>query len=161
MGFRDHRTFPSYPFNGAGRLAGAGGLDYTAPMKDSLREYFDRQLDVVIAQAPPRVRELLDEVTMYVEDHPSRRLMQQLGVRHRRSLCGLYTGIPLTERRVQISGVLSDAIYLYREGILAMATRRRGRIDEEELRRQIRITLLHELGHYHGLSEAELEDLGY
>jgi predicted Zn-dependent protease with MMP-like domain len=130
-------------------------------MKNSLREYFDRQLDAVIAESPARVHELLDEVTMYVEDHPSRRLMRELGVRHRRGLCGLYTGIPLTKRRVDISGVLSDAIYLYREGILAMATDRRGRIDEEELRREIRITLLHELGHYHGLNEADLEELGY
>jgi predicted Zn-dependent protease with MMP-like domain len=130
-------------------------------MKESLRAYFDQQLDWVLAQAPQRVHELLDEVTMYVEDYPSRRLMRQMGVRRRRDLCGLYTGIPLTKRHVEHSGVLSDAIYLYREGILSLAVDRRGRIDEDELRRQIRITLLHELGHYHGLDEDELEELGY
>jgi predicted Zn-dependent protease with MMP-like domain len=42
-----------------------------------------------------------------------------------------------------------------------MATDPSGEIDEAELRRQIRITILHELGHYHGLTEAELEELGY
>jgi predicted Zn-dependent protease with MMP-like domain len=130
-------------------------------MKESLRRYFDEQVDRVLADAPPRVHELLEEVTMYVEDHPSRRVMQQMGVRSRRGLCGLYTGIPLTERHVEISGVLSDAIYLYREGILAQAKDRHGRIDEDELHRQIRITVLHELGHYHGLEEGELRELGY
>jgi predicted Zn-dependent protease with MMP-like domain len=130
-------------------------------MKESLRQYFDQQIDWVLAQSPPRVHELLSEVTMYVEDHPSTRLMQQMGVRRRQDLCGLHTGVPLTERSVLISGVLSNAIYLYREGILWMATDRRGRIDQEELRRQIRITLLHELGHYHGLDEDDLEALGY
>lgn len=130
-------------------------------MKSELREYFDQQLQAVIAQLPLRVHELLEEVTMYVEDHPSRRVMQEMGVRHRRQLCGLYTGIPLTQRHVELSGVLSDAIYIYREGILAQAQDRHGRIDEEELHRQIRITVLHELGHYHGLEERELRELGY
>jgi len=130
-------------------------------MKETLRQYFDRQLDRVLADVPPRLHELLDEVTMYVEDHPSPRIMQQMGVHSRRSLCGLYTGIPLTKRHVEISGVLSDAVYLYREGILDMARDHRGRIDEQELLRQIRITLLHELGHYHGLDEDDLSELGY
>jgi predicted Zn-dependent protease with MMP-like domain len=130
-------------------------------MKELLRRYFDQQLDRVLADAPPRVHELLEEVTMYVEDHPSPRIMQQMGVRSRRSLCGLYTGIPLTKRHVEVSGVLSDAIYLYREGILDLARDHRGRIDEQELLRQIRITLLHELGHHHGLDEDDLSELGY
>jgi len=130
-------------------------------MKPELRDYFDQQLDDVMSQMPPRVHALLEEVTMYVEDHPSRKIMQEMGVRHRSQLCGLYTGVPLTDRHVELSGVLSDAIYIYREGILAMAKGRRGRIDESELRRQIRITVLHELGHYHGLDEEELESLGY
>jgi predicted Zn-dependent protease with MMP-like domain len=130
-------------------------------MQESLRQYFDEQVDWVLARAPTRVHKLLDEVTMYVEDHPSPRVMRQLGVRSRRDLCGLYTGIPLTERHVEISGVLSDAIYLYRDGILSLSTDRHGRIDEQELRHQIRITLLHELGHHHGLDEQQLEELGY
>ena len=130
-------------------------------MKSELRDYFDQQLQEVMAQLPPRVHELLEDVTLYVEDHPSRKVMQEMGVRHRSQLCGLYTGVPLTHRHVELSGVLSDAIYLYREGILAQAKDRHGRIDEDELQRQIRITVLHELGHYHGLEEGELRELGY
>lgn len=130
-------------------------------MKSELRDYFDQQLQEVMAQLPPRVHELLEEVTLYVEDHPSRSVMQEMGVRRRNQLCGLYTGVPLTQRHVELSGVLSDAVYIYREGILAQAQDPRGRLDEDELRRQIRITVLHELGHYHGLEERELYELGY
>lgn len=114
-----------------------------------------------MADMPPRVHELLEEVTMYIDDHPSPELMQKMGVRHRWQLCGLYTGIPLTKRHVEQWGVLSDAIYIFREGIIGLATNRGGEMDEGELRRQIRITVLHELGHHHGMTERDLEELGY
>ena len=130
-------------------------------MNDKLRRYFDQQLEQVLSRMPQRVHELLDKVPMYVEDHPPRRVMRQMGVGRRDELCGLYTGIPLTRRQVELSGVLSDAIYIYRKGILAMATNRRGKIDEDELQRQIRVTILHELGHHHGIEESELRELGY
>lgn len=130
-------------------------------MNEQRRQYFDEQLEHVLARVPQRVHELLDEVTMYIEDHPPPSVMRQMGIRHRGQLCGLYTGIPLTRRFVELSGVLSDAIYIYREGILAMATDRRGNIDENELQQQIRTTILHELGHHHGIDEEELRELGY
>jgi predicted Zn-dependent protease with MMP-like domain len=125
------------------------------------RRYFDELLDQVLADMPEQVHRLLDEVTMYVEDHPSREVMRRLGISHRNQLCGLYTGIPLGSRSVEHSGILSDAVHIYREGILDLATDRHGRIRQKELRRQIRITVLHELGHYHGMDEDELRELGY
>ena len=130
-------------------------------MNQEQRAYFDQHLEWVMQRLPPRVHQLLDDVTMYVEDYPSPAIMQQMGVRHRDALCGLYSGIPLTRRHVEVSGVLSDAIYIYRQGISAMATDRLGNIQEGELRRQIRITVLHELGHHHGIGEEELQKLGY
>ena len=130
-------------------------------MKQELRDYFDRHLDAVMEKMPSRVHELLAEVPMYIEDHPDESLLRKMGYRRRDHLCGLYTGIPLTQKSVMQSGVLSDVIHLYREGIFRMATEKGGRIDERELRKQIRITMLHELGHYHGLDEDELHELGY
>lgn len=130
-------------------------------MNAELRDYFDEQLESVVAELPPRVHELLEEVPMYIEDFPSRKMMHDLGIRYRAGLCGLYTGIPLTNRQVGQSGVLSDVIHIFREGVLSLASDGRGNIDEAELRKQIRITVLHELGHHHGLTEEELEELGY
>ncbi len=125
------------------------------------REYFDTQLEIVLGELPQRIHDLLDDVPLLVEDYPSDRIMQRLGVRRRHHLCGLYTGIPLTQRSVDHSGVPSDVIHVFREGVICLATDRSGRLQPEELRRQIRITILHELGHHHGLDEDELEQLGY
>ena len=125
------------------------------------RQYFDEQLEYVMTHMPPRVHELLDEVPLYVEDYPSRRVLREMGVRHRGNLCGLYTGIPLTDRSVHHSGILSDVVQIYREGIYNISADAQGYVDEDELRRQIRITILHELGHHHGLDESDLEELGY
>lgn len=59
------------------------------------------------------------------------------------------------------SGTLPDVITIYREGILRASADRRGRISNDRLREQIRITILHELGHHHGMTEDDLEELGY
>lgn len=130
-------------------------------MNAALRNYFDQQLEEVLEAMPRQVHDLLKQVPLYVEDYPSEKVMRQMSVRHRHHLCGLYTGIPLTERHIEQSGVLSDVIYVFREGVLASVTDAAGRIDERELRRQIRITVLHELGHHHGMDEDELRELGY
>lgn len=130
-------------------------------MDAALRQLFDQEMDDVLKAMPEQVHRLLDEVTMYVEDHPSREVMRRLRIRRRDRLCGLYTGIPLVSRSVEHSGILSDAVHIYREGILALAADRHGRMDEAELRHQIRLTVLHELGHHFGMSEDELRELGY
>jgi len=125
------------------------------------RNYFDIHLENVLRDLPQRVHNLLDDVPLLVEDYPSDQIMQRLGVRRRHHLCGLYTGIPLTQRSVNHSGIPSDVIHVFREGVMALAADQNGRVSKTELQRQIRITVLHELGHHHGLDEDTLERLGY
>ncbi len=125
------------------------------------RDRFDQQLQKVLDAMPALVHQLLEKIPLHVEDYPSRRVMAELGVEYRDDLCGLYTGVPLNERSVTQSGNLPDVVTIYREGILAAAADSRGEISRKRLRSQIRITILHELAHYHGLSEADLEQLGY
>ncbi len=125
------------------------------------RDRFDRQLEKVLAEMPPLVHKLLERIPLHVEDYPSAEVMRARGVRYIDELCGLFTGIPITERSIEHSGTLPDTVTIYREGILAAARDRRGRVSPKRLRREIRITLLHELAHYHGLGEEELEELGY
>ena len=130
-------------------------------MDPRTREYFDDQLDWVLEQMPPIVHELIERVPLHVEDYPSDRVMAEMGIQYRDQLCGLYTGIPLTNRSISQSGTLPDVVTIYREGVLAMARGADGRVRTGRLRREIRITLLHELAHHHGLDEDELSDLGY
>jgi predicted Zn-dependent protease with MMP-like domain len=125
-----------------------------------LRQLFDREFEAALSELPKPARLLLAEVAVAVEDYPSDDVLRETGAR-RDELCGLYTGIPTTERSVDHVGAPSDLIHIYREGIIAMAGGSRPSVDARELRAQIRITLLHELGHYHGLEEGELDDLGY
>ncbi|MBN1852768.1 MAG: metallopeptidase family protein [Pirellulales bacterium] len=130
-------------------------------MHAKLRDFFDLRLEHVLASLPERITRLFDEVPLHVEDFPSPEIMRQLNVSDRGSLCGLYTGVPLTNRSVDHPSRMPDVVTIYREGILRAAENELGALTEPELIRQIRITILHELAHYHGLEEAEITDLGY
>ena len=130
-------------------------------MDDRTRARFDRELEWVLERLPERIHELIEEVPLHVEDHPSPRVMAELGVRRRNQLCGLYTGIPISERSIQHSGQMPDVVTIFREGILAAARGYDGRLRRDRLREEIRITVLHELAHHHGIDEDELWELGY
>jgi predicted Zn-dependent protease with MMP-like domain len=131
-------------------------------MNSHSRRRFDKILEEVLAEMPPMVHELLEKVALTVEDYPSRQVMEEMGIEYRDDLCGLYTGIPLGEKHLESPPHLSDAVMIYREGIVsATAEEEEGRVTPEGLRKQIRITILHELAHHHGMTEEELEELGY
>jgi predicted Zn-dependent protease with MMP-like domain len=130
-------------------------------MKAELRQLFDEQLELVLAELPLQVKEFMEKVPLYVEDFPSPEVMRRMRVRHPTNLLGLYTGIPLIHRSVNDWGVLSDRIHIYRLGILNHSSRRDGEYDEADLRTQIRRTILHEYGHHVGLTESDLRGLGY
>jgi predicted Zn-dependent protease with MMP-like domain len=125
------------------------------------RRRFDEQLEWVLERLPPLVHELIQRVPLHVEDYPSEETMDRLGVEYIDDLCGLYTGIPIGDKSVSHSGTMPDVVTIFREGILSAAADSQGRISTDRLREQIRITVLHELGHHHGLTESELRKLGY
>jgi len=110
---------------------------------------------------PPMVQDLLAKISLDVEDYPSDQVMEEMDLEYRDDLCGLYTGIPLGDKHLESPPHLSDAVMIYREGIVAATADEYGRVTKEGLRKQIRITVLHELAHHHGMTEEELEQLGY
>ncbi len=130
-------------------------------MDKDTRRNFDKQLERVLAEMPPLVHELLDKIPLHVEDYPSAKVMQEMGLQYRDELCGLYTGIPIDEQSITHSAQLPDVVTIYREGIWSMAADDRGHVTPKRLRREIRATILHELAHHHGLTEEELDELGY
>lgn len=130
-------------------------------MNEELRQLFDEQVEVVLAELPQQVSDFMKDVPLVVEDYPSREVMQRMKIRHPAHLYGLYTGIPLIKRSVDNWGVPSDVVNIYRLGILSKSRARDGGFDEAELRNQIRRTILHEYGHHVGLTERDLRDLGY
>jgi predicted Zn-dependent protease with MMP-like domain len=130
-------------------------------MNTELRELFDEQVEVVLAELPQQVRDFMKDVPLVVEDYPSREVMQRMKIRHPAHLYGLYTGIPLIKRSVDNWGVVSDVVNIYRLGILSKSRARDGGFDKAELRDQIRRTILHEYGHHVGLTERDLRERGY
>jgi predicted Zn-dependent protease with MMP-like domain len=130
-------------------------------MKPEVRKMFDRQLERVLRELPQQVRDFMEEVPLVVDDYPSLEIMRAARVRSRWALCGLYTGVPLSERSIRHSAVGPDVIHIFREGILQMARGNGAGLDADTLREQIRVTILHEYGHHVGLTEEDLGDLGY
>ncbi len=139
-------------------------------MNRAEREAFDDLLESVLEMLPPRLLDLLAETPLIVEDHPSPQMLAELGIDDDDDvLCGLHSGTPLTERSVEHAGELPETIHLFREGILDHAggwdrvldDDGKWRGGDEDIIREIRITLLHEIGHHFGLDEDDLADLGY
>ena len=137
-------------------------------MTRSERERFDRLFEEVLDALPPGIHKLIEEVPIVLEDRPSRQLLRELGIEDDDEiLCGVHTGVPLTDRSVERPDA-SDVVQVFREGVIDMA----GGWEEDEddegpfggverIREEIRITILHELGHHFGLDEDDLDRLGY
>jgi predicted Zn-dependent protease with MMP-like domain len=97
----------------------------------------------------------LEEIAVEIRDRPAAGQLRKVGLRRDGLLLGLYHGRPRTHRSVLDDGVMPDVIYLFQEDIELMSD------DAESLKRQVRMTTLHEIGHHYGMSEQDLDDLGY
>lgn len=124
------------------------------------RRRFDRLLDQIISELPEHLLELLEEVPVVVEDEPSRKLKREMGLDDDDDLCGLHSGVAITQQSVERSGDLPSQIMLFRGPIMRQAEGRSGPA-RDALEQEIRITLHHEIGHHFGLGEDDLEQLGY
>ena len=129
-------------------------------MRRGERIRFDSLLERVIETLPDRVRALLQDSPLIVEDRPDPRLLEQLGIDpDEETLCGLHSGTPITDRSVLDGPDAPETIHLFREGIVAEAGGWEAGLAAVEA--EIRITVLHEVGHHFGLDEDDLERLGY
>lgn len=117
------------------------------------RDAFERLVADALASIPRRFRDAMENLAIVVEDEPSRELLRQMEVEPPDTLLGLYQGLPLTERRWDYGNALPDRILLF-QGPLE-----RDAEDEDDLVVAIGETLIHEIGHYFGLSEEEIENI--
>lgn len=117
----------------------------------SIRE-FDRVVEDVIASIPEPFREVLDHVPVIVDPYPSDEVAAQ--TEHAEELMGLFVGPPISEWNASDAPPETAVIYLFHRQIENACTNRREVADE------VRITLLHELGHCLGFDEDGLERIG-
>jgi predicted Zn-dependent protease with MMP-like domain len=115
------------------------------------REAFKRLVAEAVTLIPRRFRHEMKNLALVVEDEPSPELLAEMEVEPPDSLYGLYHGTPLPERTWDYGNHLPDRITLYQRPIEEDCE------DEDEIRAVIGETLIHEVGHYFGLSEEEIE----
>lgn len=119
------------------------------------KAHFNELVEAALEELPEQFAEFLEEVPVEVRDEPDASQLSQAGVSRGGLLLGLYVGHPRTVRSVEDSGAMPDMIYIFQQPIETVCN------SEEQLLRQVRVTVLHEIGHHFGLSEDDLERLGY
>ena len=107
-----------------------------------------------LADLPPELAERMDNVDVIVRGRPTTAELRMAGVPRGGTLLGLYHGTPLTYRTAGYNMTLPDRIYLFRQPLEAMCR------TDDDLVRQIRRTVIHEVAHHFGISDARLHELG-
>ena len=116
------------------------------------RARFEQLVEQALRELPARYRELLENIVIVVEDYPRERPQAPEASGDEELLMGEFVGVPRTEKSVWEPGP-PDQVLLYQKNIEAVCE------SDDEIRDEVRVTLLHELGHYFGLEEDELEHL--
>jgi len=116
---------------------------------------FDAVVEAALAEIPEEFRPFLENVHIEVQRRPSVEMARSVGLSDPRMLFGLYVGRPLTRRSVEESAILPDRVLIFQDN-LERACR-----TAEQLKIEIRKTVLHEVGHHFGLNEDDLKRLGY
>lgn len=113
---------------------------------------FTSEVEGAIAELPPEFRAAVENVAVLLEDEADRGTREEMELAHPLDLLGLYRGIPLPDRGSSYAGAEPDQVYLYRRAILAYA-----RANGLTVEACIRNVLVHELGHYIGYDDEQLE----
>ena len=117
------------------------------------REQFKRLVEEAIDTIPPKFAQEVRNVAIVIEDTPSRELLDDMDVEHDDTILGLYQGVPLPERDWAHGNTLPDRITLFQKTIEEECD------DDDDIIVAIGETLIHELGHYFGLSEEEIMEI--
>jgi len=116
------------------------------------REHFVKLVEEALDSIPPEFRSRIRNVAVLVEDMPPNQPSPQ-PEQQRPLLLGLFHGVPTTNKSVFDLPMGPDHIVLYQKNIEAVCS------NEAEVREQIRLTIIHELGHYFGMDESQLKDV--
>jgi predicted Zn-dependent protease with MMP-like domain len=124
------------------------------PYKVSKKE-FESLVERAISDLPQPFADFLEEVPVEIHTRPSGKLLRELGLEEDELLMGLYRGVDRTRRSVEDSGRLPDVIYIFQEDHELVCANRAQLVEE------VRKTVLHEIGHHFGMSEEDLNEIGY
>ena len=117
------------------------------------RKRFERHVAEALTSIPRNFRDALRNIAIVVEDEPDEELLEEMEVEPPDTLLGLYQGTPLTERSWGFGNALPDRILIFQ------GPHERAAADDEDLVVAIGETLIHEVGHYFGMSEEQIEEI--
>lgn len=115
-------------------------------------DQFQYLVDHALESIPDEFKDYLTDIAVVIQDEPGREQRASVKLRSHMSLYGLYQGVPLTKRANALL-TFPDKITIFKNPIL------RSYEHEEDIVTQVRSTVLHEIGHFLGLSEGELRKL--
>jgi predicted Zn-dependent protease with MMP-like domain len=125
---------------------------------DPLAQQGGRNFEVLVAEAldslPADIQEKLENVEVVVDWRPSAGQLRSVALRPGQSLFGLYEGVPQTKRTSSYGMVLPDKITIFQQPIESVCR------SDEQIKRLVRRTVLHELAHHFGVSDDRLRELG-
>jgi predicted Zn-dependent protease with MMP-like domain len=117
------------------------------------RQEFERLVAEALASIPRRFKTAMQNIAIVVEDEPSAELLEEMEIEPPDTLLGLYQGTPLTERSWGHGNTLPDRVLIFQ------GPHERDADDEDDLIVAIGETLIHEIGHYFGMSEEQIEEI--
>ena len=117
------------------------------------RAAFEQRVADALASIPRKFRDAMQNIAIVVEDEPSPDLLDEMEIEPPDTLLGLYQGTPLTERSWTHGNTLPDRVLIFQ------GPHERESEDEEDLVVCIAETLIHEIGHYFGMSEEQIEEI--
>jgi predicted Zn-dependent protease with MMP-like domain len=117
------------------------------------REHFVKVVEEVLDSIPEEFRSRIRNVAVLVQDMPPNQPSPPHSLHKRRLLLGLFHGVPATKKSTFDLLTGPDHIVLYQKNIEAVCS------SEAEVREQIRLTVMHELGHYFGMDENQLKNV--
>ncbi len=113
----------------------------TPVTQEEFEEMINAALDTIPEEFARHMNNLVVLARDYNEDNPT--------------LLGLFEGVPLPKQHANHTGYLPNAVFIYKDALEAVCT------DVDQLRKEVTVTVLHEVGHYFGLEEHELHELGW
>jgi len=111
---------------------------------------FSEIAEDAIRALPDELKSKLDNIQVVIEDYPSSDSLKKLGIKSQNALLGLYHGVPWGRRTRRYANVLPDMIILYEKPIRRLCKRK------EDLVEKVKEVVFHEIGHYFGFSDADL-----
>lgn len=121
-------------------------------MEVTLKE-FEELISEAVNDLPENFKEKMENIAIAIEDLPSQELLIEMKIKSPYGLLGLYRGVPYPRRGIWYRNVLPDKIIIFKKPIEVRCRNR------EDIKESVRRVVIHEIGHYFGLNEADLRKI--